>query len=182
MKNVELGLVALLLVGCGGANASGSGESTTAASGNESSGARAPDFTSRDVDGKTVRLSDYLGKDQVILLNFWSTFCEPCMAEFPHLRRINNENKAKGFVTIGIAMDGPETVAQVPSFVKRNNLDFLVVYDEDSTIASLYNPKKAAPLSVIIDRKGAIRHIREGYNPGDEDELEKEIKALVDAR
>lgn len=179
MKLLHQGLCALLLVGCGGAGGS-AGESTTAA-GAESSGARAPDFTSRDVDGKTVRLSDYLGKNQVILLNFWSTFCEPCMAEFPHIRRITNENKAKGFVTIGISMDGPETVAQVPSFVKRNNLDFTVVYDEDSTIASLYNPKKAAPLSVIIDRKGTIRHIREGYNPGDEEELEKEIKALVDA-
>lgn len=158
----------------GGAAADGSGTTPKAA------GARAPDFAGRDLQGSTVRLSDHLGKE-VILLNFWSTFCEPCMAEFPHMRRITAENKAKGFVTVAISMDGPETVAQVPSFVKRNQLDkeFIVVYDEDSVIASLYNPKKAAPLSVLIDRNGSIRHIHEGYNPGDEEFLQKEIEALV---
>jgi len=171
-------LLASFFVGC--SNGSG-GASDSGPAAPKGAGARAPDFAGRDVQGNTVRLSDHLGKE-VILLNFWSTFCEPCMAEFPHMRRITAENKAKGFTTIAVSMDGPETVAQVPSFVKRNQLDteFIVVYDEDSVIASLYNPKKAAPLSVVIDRSGAIRHIHEGYNPGDEEFLEKEIKALVD--
>ena len=182
MTNVKLGvaaaLVAAMAFGCGSGGSTDAPGSATAAS--KASGARAPDFAGRDVQGNTVRLSDHLGKD-VILLNFWSTFCEPCMAEFPHLRRFTAANKAKGFLTMAITMDGPETVAQVPSFVKRNLLDteFTVVYDEDSVIASLYNPKKAAPLSVLIDRTGAIRHIHEGYNPGDEEFLQKEIEALV---
>ncbi len=168
-----------MMFGCGASGSAEAPSSSTAAS-KKAAGARAPDFAGRDVQGNTVRLSDHLGKD-VILLNFWSTFCEPCMAEFPHIRRMTAANKAKGFVTIAVSMDGPETVAQVPSFVKRNLLDteFTVVYDEDSVIASLYNPKKSAPLSVLIDRNGAIRHIHEGYNPGDEEFLEKEIEALV---
>lgn len=175
--------IALLAVALAGSIGCGSSASGTDASGNttpKAAGARAPDFAGRDIQGNTVRLSDHLGKE-VILLNFWSTFCEPCMAEFPHMRKITAENKAKGFVTVAVSMDGPETVAQVPSFVKRNQLDteFVVVYDEDSVIASLYNPKKAAPLSVLIDRNGSIRHIHEGYNPGDEEFLQKEIEALV---
>ena len=80
-------------------------------------------------------------------------------------------NKAKGFVVLGIAMDGPETVANVPAFAKRNQLNFPVLLDEDSRIASLYNPKKSAPLSVLIDKTGKIAAIREGYNPGDEEFL-----------
>ena len=176
IRQLLLAASVLAAVGCTPGTA-GNGASTSAKA---ASGASAPDFASRDVQGNTVRLSDHLGKD-VILINFWSTFCEPCMAEFPHIRRITEENKAKGFVVMAVTMDGPETVAQVPSFVKRNLLDteFTVVYDEDSVIASLYNPKKAAPLSVLIDRTGAIRHIHEGYNPGDEVFLEKEVETLV---
>lgn len=148
----------------------------TSASGGQQSAAQ--DFTARDMDGKTVRLSDYLGK-QAILINFWGTFCEPCLAEFPHIRRMYRDNKAKGFVVLAVSMDGPETIAQVPSFAKRNNLDFPVLLDEDSHIAAIYNPKKSAPLSVLIDKQGKIAHVREGYNPGDEVELEKEIRDLV---
>jgi peroxiredoxin len=126
----------------------------------------APDFTGRDVAGKTFRLSDHLGS--VVLLDFWSTFCEPCKAEFPHLRAMYDAQRARGLIVVAVAMDGPETVADVPAFVKRFDIDFPVVTDEDSRIASLYNPKKSMPLSVLIDKAGHITAVREGYNPGDE--------------
>jgi peroxiredoxin len=144
-------------------------------------GVTASDFSARDIEGRTVRLSAYLGK-QVILLNFWQTWCEPCVAEFPHLRRMYEANKDKGFIIFGVAMDGPETVANVPAFAKRNQLNFPVLLDEDSHIAAIYNPKKSAPLSVLIDRSGRIAVIREGYNPGDEDYLAQEVaKVLAEA-
>jgi peroxiredoxin len=130
-------------------------------------GGMAPDFTASDVEGKTFRLSDHLGKS-VILLDFWSTFCEPCKAEFPHLRALYDEQKSKGLIVVGVAMDGPETIADVHSFVKRFELDFPVVTDDDSRIASLYDPKKSMPLSVLIGRNGHIVVVREGYNPGEE--------------
>jgi peroxiredoxin len=166
---------ALVLGGCGGASSDGAGAkspSTTQAT-------SAQDFTGRDVDGKTVRLSDYLGK-QVVLLDFWSTYCEPCKAEMPHLRRMYDTHKAKGFVVLAIAMDGPETVAEVPAFAKRNGMTFPVVLDEDSSIASIYNPKKSAPLSVLIGKGGQIVRVHEGYNPGDEEVLEKHVREQLD--
>jgi peroxiredoxin len=151
--------------------ACGTGEaqspSTSGPGGGSAAGTIAPDFTGRDLQGKTFRLSDHLGKD-VIVLDFWSTFCEPCKAEFPHLRSMYDESRTKGLLVVGVAMDGPETVADVPAFVKRMDIDFPVVVDEDSRIASLYNPKKSMPLSVIIDKTGRISVVREGYNPGDE--------------
>lgn len=142
-------------------------------------GTMATDFTTRDIDGRTVRLSDYLGK-QAILLDFWSTFCQPCMAEMPHLRRIYEDNRSKGFVVIAISMDGPETVAEVPSFAKRNGMTFPVLLDEDSRIASIYNPRKSAPLSVLIDKQGKVIVVREGYNPGDEDFVAKDVATALD--
>lgn len=147
-------------------------------SGGPGTGATASDFTARDIEGKTIRLSTYLGK-QVILLNFWQTWCEPCVAEFPHLRRMYEANKDRGFIIFGVAMDGPETVANVPAFAKRNQLNFPVLLDEDSHIAAIYNPKKSAPLSVLIDKTGKIAVIREGYNPGDEDYLAQEVEKVL---
>ena len=176
-----LGCAALVIatsaLGCARQEGGGpGGGATTAAS--VAAGASASDFTARDIEGKSVKLSSHLGKD-VILLNFCATWCEPCVAEFPHLRKMYDANKAKGFVILGIAMDGPETVANVPAFARRNQLNFPMLTDEDSRIASLYNPKKSAPLSVIIDKSGKISAIREGYNPGDEEFLAKDVaKAL----
>jgi peroxiredoxin len=141
-------------------------------------GTLAPDFTARDVDGKTFRLSDHLGRE-VVLLDFWSTFCEPCKAEFPHLRAIYDRDRARGLLVVGVAMDGPETVADVPAFVKRFDVDFPVVLDDDSRIASLYNPKKSMPLSVLIDRAGHISVVREGYNPGDEGQVAADVAAAL---
>jgi peroxiredoxin len=160
----------------GGAGGSG-GAGTTAAS--VAAGSSASDFTARDTEGKNVKLSSYFGK-QVVLLNFCATWCEPCVAEFPHLRRMYDANKAKGLVILAVAMDGPETVANVPAFAKRNQLNFPMLTDEDSRIASLYNPKKSAPLSVLIDRSGKVASIREGYNPGDEEFLAKDVAKALD--
>lgn len=157
-----------------------SSPSTTGGTGGATAkGASAADFTARDIDGKTIKLSDHLGKD-VILLDFCATWCEPCIAEFPHLRKLYEANKAKGFFAVAIAMDGPETLANVPAFAKRNQLNFPLVTDEDSRIAALYNPKKSAPLSIIIDRSGKITAIREGYNPGDEEFVAADVAKALD--
>jgi peroxiredoxin len=180
MRLAALVLVAAALGAC--ASESSSSTSTPASPGGDgtsASGTIAPDFTGRDVVGKTFRLSDHVGRD-VVLLDFWSTFCEPCKAEFPHLRAMYDSQKAKGLLVVAVAMDGPETVADVPSFVKRFELDFPVVTDEDSRIASLYNPKKSMPLSVLIDRAGRIVAVREGYTPGDEKLVEADVQKALD--
>jgi peroxiredoxin len=154
--------------GCGGAaDTSGTASATGIAQSSTVAGTIAPDFTASDVDGKTFRLSDHLGKS-VVLLDFWSTFCEPCKAEFPHLQSLYDQDKSQGLLVVGVAMDGPETIADVHSFVKRFQLNFPVVTDDDSRIASLYDPKKSMPLSVLIARNGHIAVVREGYNPGEE--------------
>jgi peroxiredoxin len=163
--------IALLVSACGG-------ETTGASGGAKSAGGGASDFTTRDIDGKTVRLSDHLGRE-TILIDFWATYCEPCRAEFPHLQKIYTEQKAKGFVVLAVSMDGPETVATVPQIARSYEVTFPVLLDEDSSIASMYNPKKSAPLSVLIDKNGRIVRVREGYNPGDEKLVEDDVLKLV---
>jgi len=170
---VAIALLAASVAGCGGTG--GPGASSTAGL-----SSRASDFTGRDIDGKTVRLSDYLGK-QAVLIDFAATWCTPCLAEIPHLRRIYEKERGRGFVLLIIAMDGSETVAEVPAWARRNSMTFPVVTDEDSQIASLYNPKKSAPLTVLIDKTGKIVYVHDGYNPGDEIALEEHVARVLDS-
>jgi peroxiredoxin len=140
-------------------------------------GAQATDFTLRDVDGKTVRLSDYQGK--VVLIDFWATWCVPCEAEIPHLQELFAAQQDKGFVVLGVSMDGPETIANVGSFARRYNLTFPILLDEETKVVGVYNPKRTAPLQVLIDRKGQIAKVRQGYNAGDEKLIAAEVQGLL---
>jgi peroxiredoxin len=158
------------LAACGTETATGAGAKTSSAS--------ASDFTTRDIGGKTVRLSDHLGKE-VIFIDFWATYCEPCRAEFPHIQKMYDAHKSNGFVVLAISMDGPETIATVPQIAGSYNVTFPVLLDEDSSIASMYNPKKSAPLSILIDKTGKIVRVREGYNPGDEKLVEDDVVKLL---
>ena len=164
--------MAFSAIECGGA------QGTPSAA--KSSPTIAPDFTARDVQGRTFRLSDHLGKE-VILLDFWATYCEPCKAEFPHLRALYEQSRDRGFLIVGIAMDGPESSAEVPAFVNRYSLTFPVVLDDDSSIAGLYNPKRSMPLSVLVDRNGHVVRVREGYNPGDERLVKEDVLGALAA-
>jgi peroxiredoxin len=174
------GLVSLASACAGtGTSAEGGGPVASSRPAGVSEGAMATDFAARNTEGKTVKLTDYLGK-QAVLIDFWATYCEPCLAEMPSLRALYEKHKAQGFVVLAVSVDGPETVADVPSFAKRNGMVFPVLLDEDSRITSIYNPKKSAPLSVLIDKNGKVQRVHEGFNPGDEALLEHAVENLLD--
>lgn len=172
---VTLAVTITTLGACGEGGTGGAGATAKT----PTTAGRASDFTARDIEGQTVRLSDYLGK-QAILLDFCATWCQPCLAELGHLRRLYEKERARGFVVLAIAMDSSDTVAEVPAWAKRNNVTFPVLLDEDSHIAGIYNPKKSAPLTVLIDKKGNVVYVHDGYNPGDEVALEEHVAKVLD--
>ncbi len=143
-------------------------------------GASAPDFTLPSLDGKQVRLSDYKG-NRVVLIDFWSTTCDPCMIEMPHLVDLYKQHKDRGFVVLAVSADGPESRAQVSSVVRAKEMIFPVLLDEETVVTARYNPKRELPFTVLIGKDGSIVHKRGGYTAGDEKTLAAEVeKALAD--
>jgi peroxiredoxin len=145
--------------------------------GSASPGAAAPsamDFALQSTDGKTVHLSDYLGKD-VVLIDFWSTTCDPCMTEMPFLVDLYKTHKDKGFVVLAVSLDGPESLSDVNRVVHDKDMIFPVLLDQETTVVSRFNPKKEMPFAVLIDRTGKIIKKKPGYQPGDEKILAEEV-------
>lgn len=144
----------------------------------EPTGAKPPDFELETLDGSSVRLSDHLGKD-VILVDFWATFCDPCMAAMPHLDELYKKYKSKGFVVFGVSIDGPDALSSVRTEVRKLGVTFPILLDKETRVVALYNPKTSAPYSVLIGRDGRIITKKEGYVTGDANTLERDIEAAL---
>jgi len=136
----------------------------------------APDFSLKDVNGATVRLSDYRGK--VVLLNFWATWCGPCKFEIPWFIEFEQANKDRGFAVIGISMD-EEGWAVVKPFVAAMNVNYRTLLGDDS-IAELFGGIDALPTSFLIDREGKVASMHFGLI--NKSIYENEIQELLSAQ
>ncbi|HEY0829194.1 MAG TPA: thiol-disulfide oxidoreductase ResA [Bacilli bacterium] len=116
-------------------------------------GDRAPDFTLQGLDGKEHRLSDYKGK--VLLINFWGTFCPPCVREMPAMQRIYDKYKGEDFEVLAINLD--ESTVTVQSFVKQYKLTFPILMDKN-TVRRKYGVS-SYPTSFFVDSNGRITDI-----------------------
>jgi peroxiredoxin len=140
--------------------------------------ARPPDFELPRLDGGSERLSDHFGKD-VVLVDFWATFCKPCLRAMPDLDALYRGRKAQGFVVLGVSIDGPGSTADVQAAVARLGVSFPILLDQDSRAVALYNPRASAPFSVLIGRDGRVLTQREGYTTGAHDSIEHDVDAAL---
>lgn len=138
------------------------------------SNAPAPEFSLPARGGKNLALSQYKG--QVVMLNFWATWCGPCRQEMPLLDAMYKKYKGMGFTLIGVNVEPDSKAAE--DFLKTMPVTFPVAFDKDSRISKLYNVQ-GMPSTVIIDRKGNARVLHKGYRPGDENTYLDHIRALV---
>jgi peroxiredoxin len=134
----------------------------------------APAFTLSAVDGSQGTLSQYKG--QVVMLNFWATWCGPCQQEMPLLDQMYKKYKPAGFTLIGVNVD--KDAPPVKALLARKPVSFPVFLDPASQVSKAYHVDEM-PSSVIIDRKGEIRYIHRGYKPGDENDYQDRIRQLI---
>jgi thiol-disulfide isomerase/thioredoxin len=113
---------------------------------------RAPAWTLTDMNGQTLRLSDFAGK--VVMLDFWATWCGPCVSEIPDLIAMQNEYGPDGFVIIGVSTD-QNGFADVTPFVAANGVNYISTL-WTAQIERDYGPISAIPTTFVIDRQGMI--------------------------
>jgi cytochrome c biogenesis protein CcmG, thiol:disulfide interchange protein DsbE len=114
-------------------------------------GSNAPDFTVQDAE-RTVKLSDFRG--QVVVLNFWATWCPPCVEEMPSLVEMQRRMKAKGVTVVAVSMDVDQSAYR--QFLKDHNVNLLTVRDPGQKSNNLYGTFKF-PETYVIDRNGVMR-------------------------
>ena len=133
---------------------------TAAATAPEVTGTRRPALRLPGLDGTTRSLAEFDG--QVILLNFWATWCPPCLREIPALMEVQSELGDAGFQVVGLALDGMQATNE---FVAEHDVNYPVLVSSDDGFAvsrAFGNVPSTLPYSVVIDREGIIRAIHRG--------------------
>jgi thiol-disulfide isomerase/thioredoxin len=139
--------------------------------------APAAPFTLPARSGTPVSLESLKG--QVVLVNFWATWCGPCRKEMPLLEQIQRKYAPLGFTMLGINVE--EDTRQMEQFLKDVPVSFPILLDPANGVSKLYDVS-AMPSTVIIDRQGRVRFIHQGYQPGDESKYQDLIRQLVRER
>jgi peroxiredoxin len=127
-------------------------QQTTSTVSSQSNSNTVPDFSLKDLDGKTVKLSNYRGK--IVILNFWAVWCKYCKLEMPDLNGLNTELVKNGEAVI-LAVDVQESVSTVENYLKSNNITLKVLLDQDGSIAQTYGIT-GLPTTFVINRDGSL--------------------------
>jgi len=135
---------------------------------------QAPNFTLKSLSGKNLKLSEMAGN--VVLINFWASWCGPCREEMPLLNDLHKKYEPLGFTVLGVNVE--EDAKNARGFLKNFPVDFPVVLDNKNQVSKKYNVI-AMPTTVVVDRDGNMRFLHKGYKPGDEEKYRKMVKKLV---
>lgn len=134
----------------------------------------APDFSLQSRDGGTVSLSEFRG--QVVMINFWATWCGPCREEMPHLEALYQRYSALGFRLLGVNVE--ENSENAEAWLEEMPVSFSILFDPENRVSELYDVI-AMPSTVLVDRQGNIRFSHDGYQPGYENDYQTQIRALI---
>ncbi len=147
---------------------------TSSLAASDLSGLPAPDFALKSATGENLRLSEYRG--DVVLINFWATWCGPCRQEMPLLDQLYTRYERVGFSLLGVNID--DDSARAMEMIRELGVSFPVLFDARKEVSQLYNVD-AMPVTVLVDREGTVRYVHKGYKPGYEEMYLDQIRSLL---
>ncbi len=135
-----------------------------------------PSVNIKSLDGKTVNIQDFVGKGKVTVISFWATWCSPCKRELDAIADIYPDWQDEyGVELLAITIDDARGVAKVPAMVAAKGWDYTVLSDSKQELQRALN-FQTVPQTFLLNGEGEIVYTHSGYSPGDEFELEEEIK------
>ncbi len=137
----------------------------------------APRFRLESLSGAKLDLAE-LRKRGPVLVDFWATWCKPCLAAIPELDAIHRAYASRGLTVVGISTDGPRNFSKVRPFVARQGISYPIALDEDGDMQQKYQVR-AMPMTVLIDTAGTIVQVTHGYRPGEGNRLRAAIEKLL---
>lgn len=137
-------------------------------------GGATPPLALKDLTGATRTLADWRGK--VLIVNFWATWCEPCIEEMPSLQRLGLRHASEGLDVLGVNL--AEGEARIQAFLKRTDVDMTVLLDRDGVAKTAWKVH-GVPATYVVDREGRIRFTIVGQVDFADPNIEKKITALL---
>ncbi len=134
----------------------------------------APDFTLKSRTGENIKLSELRG--QVVMINFWASWCGPCRQEMPLLDQLYQRYQPMGFTLLGVNVEEDSKAAE--KVLSEIPVSFPVLFDNKNQVSETYQVS-AMPSTVLIDRDGNVRYLHKGYLPGYEEDYQQQIRELV---
>ncbi len=136
-----------------------------------------PDLSVRLLDGKQVRLSALL-EEGPLLVSFWATWCAPCKKEMIFLEEFHQKYNENSFRVLAISTDSPKSMSKVKSYIRAKKHTFLVGIDPNQEIAKKMNAL-LMPTTLILNKDRKVSWYHQGFIPGDEKEIEAQIRAVL---
>jgi thiol-disulfide isomerase/thioredoxin len=136
-----------------------------------------PNLSFKLLDGSKISLDELL-QDGPALIDFWATWCAPCKKEMIHLERFQQKYSKDGFKILAISTDTPRSMSKVKSYIRSKKYSFKVALDPNQQIAQKFNAT-LLPTAILINKNREIIWFHQGYIPGDEVEIEKQILAVL---
>ena len=134
----------------------------------------APDFTLKSISGQNIKLSELRG--QVVLVNFWATWCAPCKEELPFFNRLYSKNKVAGLEILAVNID--KFSSQAKTFSQNLGLSFPILLDSSGKVSASYRIH-TMPTTAVVSKDGTIRFIHRGFIPSDRTRYDQEIRMLL---
>ena len=139
--------------------------------------ANVPNFVLEDLDGKKVSLAD-LRADGPVVIDFWATWCKPCIRELPHLDELRKKYAKDGLKVVAISIDDTRSVAKVKSYVQTHDYGFQVLLDSNQRVLRQLQGT-GVPYLVVVSADGQRVYSHSGYREGDEEALAKVVAEMM---